>query len=432
MKSPAKPWLQRSSRLVALGMQNELRKRPYRLVLLLVAITSALVAITNARSASFTAVWLAETLGRPLGLLSCLWFGRYACRDLVRGNQTVLRTRAVDGAYLAGIQWATGVGLWLLLLATAFLPASAVQLPFSGPSAVASHLVALGRTALTISSMGSIAFALSRLLRSSAGGLITAAVWLLALSGALVGRIVQPEYTQNSVVLALGAACLWCAAVLLVERRRRGELRRPAVPAAVVAALFLGTAAAGARTVARQSPPDTLVLQAGIAEQSLQERQPLPGFWLPNGRKEWVKTSDYPGKALMVYLFEPGDLGAAPALDALDNIQRQYGPSGIQVIGVATSKDSGSVWSTVSQGRYHFPVGLDLSGADTNTGKASAGSALLRAYRAEQLPWLVVTDRSHLVTTIRGGTGVGPDLLRRIVEERLSAEPVMPSRTGAR
>lgn len=432
MKSPARPWLQRSIRLVALGMQNELRKRPYRLVLLLVAMTSTLVAITSARSATFTAVWLTETLGRPLGLLACFWFGRYACRDLVRGNQTVLRTRAVDGAYLAGIQWATGIGLWLLLLATAFFPASAVQLPFSGPAAAGSHLIGLGRTVLTVSSMGSIAFALSRLLRSTAGGLITAAVWLLALSGALEGRIIQPDYTQNLLVLALGAACLWCVTVLLVERNRRGELRRPAVPAVVASVLFLGTAAAGARAVARQSPPDTLVLQEGMAQQVLQEHQPLPGFWLPNGRKGWVKTSDYPGKVLMVYLFAPGDLRAAQTLDALDGVQRQYGPSGIQAIGVAISKDSGSGWTTVSQGKYRFPVGLDLSGADTNAGKASAGSALLRAYQVERLPLLVVTDRSHLVTTVRGGTAVGPDLFRRISEARLSAEPVLPSRTGAR
>lgn len=414
-------WLRRDLHLVRLGVTAELRNPAYRLLGALGALGAAVYAWNQGGMAASTALVLTPACGRGFALAACLWFGTGALRDQNPGLGAVLRSKPVDGARWAAITWATGLGLWLTLLAATFLGAMAGQLPSSGLQSVAAHGLGFVRAALIVLPLATISFALSRLTRSPLGATTVVLAFLCVLTGLqLIPSFLRPDYTQNLVLYFAVAALLLALTALVAERWRRGELRQPAVPA--LAVLGCGVLALGGGSQARQAaarPEEGSTLDM-MSRQFLQADRQLPGFWLPDGRGGTVRSAAYPGRILLVYLFAPDDMEAARTLSLLNGVQREYGPHGVQTLAVCLSTDQGDGAALSWTGGFRFPVGSDLTTSKTT---APPESVLASVYNAQTLPLMVVTDRRRRVRQVLIDPTSSADRLRELVRVRLAEEP---------
>lgn len=416
--------LRRNLRLLWLGTLAELRNPGLRLLGAIGLVGTAVYAWNQGSLAGSASVVLAAWLGRAYGIAACLWFSYAAIRDQNERTGAALRSKPVDGASWVLLLWLSGLAVWLTLLALPFLGAALAQLPQAGMVSLAAHGFAFLRAALVVTIVATLGFALSRLLRSPLGGVLIMFGWFCAMGGVdLIPAFLRPDYSRNVLHFVTASLAVLILAAFLVERWRRGELRRPYLPIAAVLALALATACAAAH--AYQSTPNLHAeghsLWDWIAEQHPVERERVPGFWLPDGRGGWVRTSDHPGKILVVYLFAADDLDAARTLPGLDAIAAQYRDRGVQPIGVCLAPDPGDGFALARVGGYHFPIGVDP--ATTRTA-APPESAVALAYYAQVLPMLVVTDRRHryrdvLVTE----PYYEQSYLQTLVERRLAAEP---------
>ena len=154
--------------------------------------------------------------------------------------------------------------------------------------------------------------------------------------------------------------------------------------------------------------------------QHIEPGQQVPGFWLPDGRGGLVRTKDHRGKVLLIYMFAADDLIAARTLPALERIAKEYDGKGVQPIGVCLSPDHGDGAALVRTGGYRFPIGSDPTTLKT---ASPPESAVATAYDVQLLPALVVTDRRRRARQVLTGLPVDLALLRKLVDERLSAEP---------
>jgi len=415
--------LRRSARLIRLGSVAELRNPGLRVMGIAAAVGAGAYAWNLGSIAGSTAVVLAAWLGRAFGAGACLWFAYSALRDQHERSGATLRSKPVDGGYWVLVNWLSGLVVWLSLVALCFLAAALAQLPAAGPTSLLAHAWGFGRAALTVVIVGTLSFALSRMMRSPLGGIIILFAWFCTMGGLqFVPAYLRPDYAQNRALFLGVAAVVLCVAALLVERFRRGELRRPLLPLVTVLVLALVSAAGGshAYTATPRLYHDIPTIWGRMSEQHLLLGHRVPGFWLPDGRGGTVRTASYPGKVLLIYIFAADDMDAAHGLPALERIHREFGERGVQPIGVCLSPDHGDGVAIARAGGYHFPIGSDIT-----TVKASAPpeSAVALAYNLQLLPMLVVTDRMHHVRSVLNEPSPDVERLRQLVTERLAAEP---------
>src|SRR5438874_9577885 len=126
-------WLGKG-RLVSLGVAAGLRNSGLRAFALLGLIAAAAYAHSLAAIPGTAGIVLATWLGRAYGIAAGLWFAYHAVRDQGGRSGAIFRVKPVDGAAWIVLTWLTGVCLWLLLLATAFV-AAAVAGAFGGGGA---------------------------------------------------------------------------------------------------------------------------------------------------------------------------------------------------------------------------------------------------------------------------------------------------------
>lgn len=411
----------RDLRLIRLGVVGELRNPAFRLLGVVFAVAAGAYAWGQGPLAGATAVALSGWAGRGFALACCLWFGTGALRDQDAHLGAVLRSKPVDGARWVWVMWATGIGLWAALLGCLFLGAMAAQLPAAGPAAITAHLVGYGRALLVMIPLGTLGFALCRITRSPLGATVMVLAFVCVLAGLqFVAQYLRPDYTQNlGAYLAASAAALVIAGPF-VERFRRGELRRPLGPALALL-ICVGLTAAGARAAYRAArPPEQGSIAEAMSYQYLERDRRVPGFWLPDGRGGMVRTSDYPGRVLLVYLFAAGDMEAARTLRALDGIRREFADRGVQPLAICFSSDRGDGAALAWTAGLGFPIGADHTTVKT-TPPPDAG--LVEAYNTEMLPLLVVTDRRRRVRDVVTDPTVPPERLRALVQARLAEEP---------
>ncbi|HEU4754416.1 MAG TPA: redoxin domain-containing protein [Armatimonadota bacterium] len=416
-------WLQRAARLVRLGITAELRNPALRLAGALAAVGAGVYAWNQGDLPGTTALALSLWLGRAYGIAACLWFGYMAIRDLNEKSGAVIRSKPVDGAEWTLLNWTVGTSVWLILLLLPFAAAAVAQLILSGPISLASFGLAYLRAASAMVAAVTLAFGLSRLLRSPLGGILVLFAWFCAMAGLqYIPSFLQPDYAQNRPLYLGAAALVFALTALIVERFRRGELRRPA--GAIVACIaLLGLTAAGAARAYRLVPrpsEEGRTLWTEIAMQHVELGKRAPGFWLPDGKGGTVRTADYHGKILLIYLFAPDDVETTRTLPALDRILAQYGSRGVQPIGVCVSPDHGDGWMLARAGGYHFPIGSDLA---TVHSSAPPESSLTIAYDVQTLPMLIITDRRRQVREMLSEPYYDLETLRQRVEQRLAAEP---------
>lgn len=415
--------LQANLRLIQLGVRGHLRNPGLRMLALFGMVTAAAVAWSQGSTAGSTSIALTGWLGRAFGVAACLWMGYSANRDQNDREGAVIRSKPLDGAAWVTTLWLTGTLVWLAILGAAFAAAAAAQLPQAGAVSLTAHLIGFGRAGIVLAIAATLAFSLSRLMRSPLGGVIIMFAWFCAMGGLkLIPAFLQPEYSQNTLLYVAAGAAMVCLTGALVERCRRGEMRRvPLVPLAGLA-VFLAAAAGGAALAYQKQPnPNAaeFTIWSRISRQHVLPGLRTPGFWLPDGKGGTVRTAAYRGKILVLYFFSARDTESARMLTALDLITREYGPRGVQPIGICLSPDHGDGW-TLARSGYHFPIGIDLSTV-TATDPPEAATAI--AYDAQTLPLLVVTDRSRRVTSIVRTPDSTADSLRPMLEERLQAEP---------
>jgi peroxiredoxin len=409
-------------RLIRLGLTAEMRNPGLRLLAVLGAVFAGLYAWDKAEIAGMVAVALSSWLGRLYGFAACLWMGYAAIRDQNAQLGAVLRSKPVDGARWVLVSWATGLCVWLLLLGAAFLGAALAQLPNAGLVSLYSHALGFARAAVLISALGTLAYALSRLWRSPLGGVLTMFAWFCAMAGLkYIPAYLQPDYVQNRSLFIAVAVLMLTVTGWLVERARRGELRRPLAPALVTLALLPITALA-ANQVYHASPVpqgDLTSVWEYVARQHVQEGLRTPGLWLPDGKGGRVRTAAYHGKILILYFFAGDDVDSARELPVLEAMQHEFGGRGVQSIGVCLSPDHGDGWLLAQAAGYHFPIGSDPTTVKTSPPPESSIAA---AYNIQLLPTLVVTDRRRRVQALITGTQT-LEQVRQLVQQRLTEEP---------
>lgn len=413
--------LGRDLRLIRLGITGEMRNPAFRLLALVLAAGAAAFAWRQGPMAASTALYLAVWGGRVIALACCLWFATGALRDQNAQLGAVLRSKPIDGARWVWINWATGVGLWLLVLAAGFAGAALAQLPAAGGLSLAAHTVGFFRGALIMVPLATIGYALTRATRSPLGATIVVLAFLCILAGLqLVPQFLRPDYTQNVGLYGGVALTLLALTGPVIERFRRGELRRPAGPIlAVLGGALLAWGGGSYAYEAGKQPAEGTVGEM-MRLQYLEKGKRVPGFWLSDGRGRTIRTAEHRGKILLIYLFGADDLEAARTLHALDQVQREFRSRGVQVIGVALSTDRGDGAALDWTSGFSFPIG-----SDPTTVKAGPNpdSALAEAYAAQSLPQLVVTDRRLQVQGVRSDYALDRDGLRSLIETRLQAEP---------
>jgi len=410
--------LRSTLRLIRLGLAAELRNPALRFLALAGALAAGTFGWNAEGSPASTAIGLATWLGRAYGIAACLWLGYAAVRDQNEQLGGVLRSKPVDGAQWVLVNWASGSILWLVLLVFPFVGAAIGQLPHQGPASILAEAIGLVRAAQIVLLVGTLSYGLSRMMRSPLGGLIVLLAWFCAMVGfGLIPSYLQPDYTQNGPLYLSAAATMLAAAGLVVERFRRGELRKVMVPFAAV--LLLGAVtAAGANRVYRAAPKpekNEPSVWEQISMQHLERGRRVPGFRLPDGKGGFVGTAAHHGKIQLIYLFAGGDPESGRMLLNLENARRKYGDRGVQPLGVCISTDHGDGWVLSRAGGLGYPVGSDQSTIST----ARSGSATLIAYDVDSLPVLVVTDRRRIVRAIVQQPTADPGELTRIIEQQL-------------
>lgn len=409
----------RNLRLLGLGIQAELRNPGFRLLGVVTALMAGLYAWNQGDLAASTAVTLSSWLSRGFGLAAALWFAYAAVRDQNARLGAVIRAKPIDGAYWVALTWASGLLVWLLLLALAFLAAALGQFPAAGVSSLAAHSLGFFRAATVLLAVSTLSFALSRMMRTPVGGILVAFAWFCVMAGLdLVPPYLRPDYSQNALLYVLAAAFFLFLTGFLVERLRRGELRRP-LPV-IAGSLVLLLAAGGAALGAYHSDPEqqykSSVLWTSIESQDLQKGERVPGFWLPDGRGGRVSTAAFPGKILVIYLFPGPETEAARTLQGLNEIAREFGDQNVQPIGICLSQDQGHGPGLTWTGGYRYPIGFDPT---TRSVSPQAASALAVAFRAQTLPLLVITDRQRRVRYVGNAANYDIQELRRKVQEQL-------------
>jgi hypothetical protein len=414
--------LRSNLRLLRLAVAAELRNPGLRALAVVGAVAAGAYAWNQGSLAGSAASVLSAWLGRGFGVAACLWAAYAAIRDQDAKLGAALRSKPVDGGRWVFLNWAGGLCVWLILLGAAFLGAAAAQLVHAGAASVLSHAAGFGRAAVVVGAMSTVSFALSRLMRSPLGGVLTMFAWFCAMAGVrYIPHYLRPDFVQNLPLYVAAAGGALCLAALVVERYRRGELRRPVLPVAAVLAFALLAVGSGVRAYhAEPSRRAETGEWRGMANQYLQRGKRVPGFWLPDGRGGVIRTSEYHGRILVIFLFDPQDTGAARTLPALDALAREFGERGVQPIGVCLSSDHADGWLLARGGGYHFPIGSDLTVVRT---APPPESVLATAYDAQTLPMLVVTDRQRRARVTLTDLSYDMAQLRRLVEERLAEEP---------
>jgi hypothetical protein len=333
----------------------------------------------------------------------------------------VLRSKPVDGARWVLINWATGITVWLVLMGAFFLGAAVGQIMHAGLNSLLAHGIGFVRAAMVVVPIATIGFGLSRLSGSPLGAAVVVLALLCVMAGLqFVPQFLRPDYTQNLALYAGAALVLLALAGPLVERWRRGELRRPLLPAAGLAlALILATGGGSLAYRAAQPPKDGSVNEM-MSHQYLEREKRVPGFWLPDGRGGTVRTADHEGKILFIYLFGGDDLEAARSLRALDTLQREAGARGVQALGVCLSTDRADGAALSWASGLSFPIGADPTALRT---ASSAEGSLATAYNLQTLPMLVVTDRRRRAREVFTEPSYDVDRLRALLNERLAEEP---------
>lgn len=411
------------ARLVRLAMVAELRSPGIRLIAITGAVAAGIYAWSAGELAGSAGLMLAAWLGRIYGIAACLWFAATGLRDLNPRTGAILRSKPVSGGRWVFVGWLAGVLIWLALLALAFFAAALAQLPAAGTASLASHGLAFIRAGLTVLVVGSMSYALSRILCSPLGGILVMFAWFCTVGGVeYLPSYLRPDYAQNLPFFLPAAALLVFMVAFLVEPFRRGELRR-ALLASVGLLLLVLSSAAGALRAYRTAPRVALerdTIAERIAIQHLEIGTRIPGFWLPDGKGGVVRTADYPGKVLLIYLFAADDMEAARTLPALETILRRFGGRGVQPIAVCLSPDHWDGWALARGGGYSFPVASDRA---TAVAASPPDAPIASAYDADILPTLVITDRRRRAREERIEPSYTADVLAFLVNERLAEEP---------
>jgi peroxiredoxin len=418
--------MERNLRLLRLGIVAELRNPGLRLVGFMGLAGAAAFAWSQGALVASAALVVTAWLGRIYAVMACLWFAYVAIRDQNERLGAVVRSKPIDGGGWVTLLLVQGLCIWLILLGISFLGAMLAELPAAGLASVSSYGLAFLRAGLVVVIIGSLSFCFSRFMRSPVGGIIILFAWFCSMAGlSYIPPFLRPDYAQNMPLFLSAALLVFCAAAFGAERFRRGELRRAAdfaVPLVLIPVFGLLTGLSGVR--AYEATPEVRVrlnpLWESIRMQDIQTGRRMPGFWLPDGHGGTVRTAPYRGKILLTYFFAGHDMEASSTLPALDAIAAQYGKRGVQPIGICLSEDQRDAEALARTGGYRFPIAGDPT---TEAVEPEPRSAVTGAYRVTSLPFLVVTDRERRVVGTYTDISYDVDRLRKLVEERLAAEP---------
>ncbi len=159
-----------------------------------------------------------------------------------------------------------------------------------------------------------------------------------------------------------------------------------------------------------------------LSEQTVTVGMRAPGFLLPGQDGKPVSLSQFPGRIMIVALWNARDSESVFLLARLREIKEKYGSRGAQPVAICLCEDSGAATTFALGESLPYPVVTDWG--THNAAKPFEMSPMATAYDCDNLPKLVVTDRRRRVMKILQGTDAydGPEL-ENAVKERLAAEP---------
>lgn len=414
--------MKRQLRLTGLGLLNEVRNPAARKPALAAAAVIGVIALTLRDVPVFASLALADWVGRAYGVAGALWIAGRAERDFETASAggQLFRSKPADSGSSALVLWLTGGCYWLLLLCVGLFPAVVLLGLLGGAVGLIGQLIALGKAAAVVTLSLSFAFVATRVFRSRTAGLVFAGAWLLLEPG-LRQAGVSPYLAQNLLAWIALAVVAVAACSLLLERRRRDELQRPAAVAGLLGLLCLPVAGGAALSYQDLAPHSASERNywTRVGNQRLRLGHPIPGLGIRDPRYPELSSSGRPGEVTFVYFYAAEDGYAVGSLNALRQLQREMGERGVRVLGVCFTPDKVDGWLYSQIAPAGFPIGV----VDRVREGSGSRVAMMTAFAVHKLPLLVVTDRRRNVREIRYDRRWDVDSLRELAQSRIAEEP---------
>lgn len=413
-------------RMVWLELRIGLRTAVFRVVCLLLVALGWSTGGVEGYGVGMSAYATGETACLYLGVVVALWMALGAVRDSGLKTGTLIFTKPQPPERIGLARFLGLYGQVLLFLLALFFGAILgrwfVAHNLNGfPAYSIQYLRASG----VLLFAACTSYSLALLTESPVGGAIIALYWIVVSAGReFLAKAFFPWYSQNtSAYLFLGLGVLG-GALWFSRRQMRGERSvalwlRLLVPVGWLlgGVLIWGSIQNGHDPMTIESP--ALNRMSG---QNMVEYERAPGFILPDQHGKPTRLSQFPGRILIVALWSPRDPDSMLLLQRLNTLYQKYSARGVLPVTICLSEDYSAATTFATGEQLQFPNVYDWG--THNSPRQMEASPLAIAYRAEHLPFLVVTDRRHRVRKILNGinTYEGQEL-EEAVNLRLSEEP---------
>ncbi len=403
-----------------------IRTGQFRFLVVLLLLLGWSVGGAVGRGVATSAYAAGETACRYLGVMVAVWIALGAVRDTQMRTEVVIFTKPQPMERIALARFVGYFGQILCFITALFLGAIlgrlATGLGLLGFTAYGFQFV---RAVATLFFVASASYCLASLADSVIAGCIVALYWVVAMGGKeFLAKIYFVWYSQNLIAYTLLGLALLCFNLWFYRKRWRGESKvSPVIKLLAPTLLVLGGYAVW---VVLRDGHDPMIRQTyaltRIESQNIVEGELTPGFLLPDSNGKPYSLANAEGKILIIALWSPQDPESTLLLSRLEEIYQKYKSQGVLPVAICVSEDGG-VARTFAQGEaLSYPVVYDWG--THNAARQAEMSPLCSAYRAERLPYVVVTDRRHRVTNmLPPPAGYEGTELQEQLELRLSEEP---------
>lgn len=413
-------------RMVWLELRMGMRTGLFRAVCLILVVLGWSVGGVGGHGVGMSAYSTGDTACLYLGVVVALWMALGAVRDTGMRTGTLIFTKPQPPERISLARFLGLYGQVLLFLLALFIGAILGRWFFaSSLNGFPAYFLQYVRASGVLLYVACFSYSLALLSESPVGGAIVALYWIVVSAGReFLAKAYFPWYSQNTPAYILFGLGILGFSLWFSRRRMRGD--RPASLwlrlASPITFLF---GAWVLWTVVRDGNDPMAIENPGLSRMSNQnmvEYERAPGFLLPDQNGKLTRLSQFPGKILIVALWSPKDPDSTLLLQRLNDLHHKFGAQGVLPVAICLSEDSAAA-PTFAQGeQLSFPNVYDWG--THNSPRQMEASPLAIAYRAEHLPFLVVTDRRHRVRKIlKGLNAYEGSELQDAVSQRLADEP---------
>lgn len=423
---PARPRGVTALSLANLEVRAGIRGPAFRFLSILALIIGFSVGGAPGRGVALSAWAVGEAAWRYLGFVVIVWMSLVAVHETVTRTDLLVYSKPQPTERLVLSKFLSAISqLFVVLLVMYAGGVIARGVSGSGLGGFSIYFTRFAVSAGVLFFTASASFSLALLARTPLAGAVAGLYWLMTLAGkGFLAKAYFPAYTQNQLTYVLLGVAFICAACALHRRQRRGATP-PAAWARWLGPIALAASIAALLHVINTGHDPQAATQPALELMSEQAAIPdmkAPGFRLPDPSGKLVSPADFPDKILVIALCSPSESESTFVLERLDEIQKKYGPRGVQALALVLSEDTGAAAAFARGEGVSYPVLQDWG--THNAEKVSEMSPMATAFQINMLPHAVVTDRRRIQRKFLFGidTYEGTEL-ENAIEERLKAEP---------